>query len=110
MSIARLGHAALLTLPPTGIFRGCEPQVIHELSGVLETRQVAQFGHRSDCHSELDTAQGLEGLADAVARNYFKLLAYKDEYEVARLHTSPAFLQQVDAQPLARATPLEVVE
>ena len=66
MSIARLGHAALLTLPPTGIFRECEPQVIHELSGVLETRQVAQFGHRSDCHSELDTAQGLEGLDDRI--------------------------------------------
>jgi indolepyruvate ferredoxin oxidoreductase len=33
---------------------------------------------------------GVEGaFADAVARSYFKLLAYKDEYEVARLHTLP---------------------
>ncbi len=31
------------------------------------------------------------GLALAVARNYRKLLAYKDEYEVARLYTVPAF-------------------
>jgi indolepyruvate ferredoxin oxidoreductase len=36
-------------------------------------------------------------LTEAVARNYFKLLAYKDEYEVARLYTDPAFWERVDA-------------
>ncbi|WP_411836600.1 indolepyruvate ferredoxin oxidoreductase family protein [Paracoccus sp. ME4] len=30
------------------------------------------------------------GLRDSVARSYYKLLAYKDEYEVARLHLSTA--------------------
>jgi indolepyruvate ferredoxin oxidoreductase len=37
------------------------------------------------------------GLAEAVARNYFRLLAYKDEYEVARLHADPAFREKIAA-------------
>ncbi|AKU13948.1 indolepyruvate ferredoxin oxidoreductase [Azoarcus sp. CIB] len=36
-------------------------------------------------------------LTDAVARNYFKLMTYKDEYEVARLYTDPAFWERVEA-------------
>jgi indolepyruvate ferredoxin oxidoreductase len=37
-------------------------------------------------------------LSEAVARNLFKLMAYKDEYEVARLHTDPAFLARIEGQ------------
>jgi len=40
---------------------------------------------------------GQTTLAEAVARNLFKLMAYKDEYEVARLHAAPEFQQQLDA-------------
>ncbi|MFQ5954279.1 MAG: indolepyruvate ferredoxin oxidoreductase family protein, partial [Kiloniellales bacterium] len=34
-------------------------------------------------------------LTKAVARYYFKLLAYKDEYEVARLYADPAFRERL---------------
>ena len=41
MRIASLGNATLLTTSPTRIFRGCEPEIVHELSGVIEARQVS---------------------------------------------------------------------
>jgi indolepyruvate ferredoxin oxidoreductase len=41
---------------------------------------------------------GAKALVAAVARYYFKLLAYKDEYEVARLYTESDFLKRVNEQ------------
>ncbi len=38
---------------------------------------------------------GSEALSWAVAKYYFKLMAYKDEYEVARLYTDGSFRQQL---------------
>jgi indolepyruvate ferredoxin oxidoreductase len=41
---------------------------------------------------------GKSALAEAVARSLFKLMAYKDEYEVARLHAETGFREKVAAQ------------
>jgi indolepyruvate ferredoxin oxidoreductase len=45
-----------------------------------------------------EAALGRSGLAEAVAKNFFKLMAYKDEYEVARLYTDGTFLRRLGEQ------------
>jgi len=48
--------------------------------------------------AERARAAGRTGFAEAVARYAFKLMAYKDEYEVARLYTDGSFRQKLEAQ------------
>ncbi|MEP7030592.1 MAG: indolepyruvate ferredoxin oxidoreductase family protein, partial [Pseudolabrys sp.] len=45
--------------------------------------------------AEAEKTPGKSGLAEAVARYLFKLMAYKDEYEVARLYTDTSFVERV---------------
>ncbi len=61
----------------------------------LADRYTALVEHVRVAEQEAD---GDGELADAAARSYFKLLSYKDEYEVARLHTQTGFLESVQRE------------
>ena len=59
---------------------------------------------RADYKAFVDKVRAAEAplnsrkLTEAVARYLFKLMAYKDEYEVARLHTDTGFLAKIATQ------------
>lgn len=87
-----------------------EPPVDQSLSGLTQRRSedlVAYQGpayatrYRAlvDAAARADERAGGGGaFALSVARNFYKAMAYKDEYEVARLHSDPAFRAQLDQQ------------
>jgi len=49
-------------------------------------------------NAELSKTPGRDGLAMAASRSLFKLMAYKDEYEVARLYTNGEFRKKLDQE------------
>jgi indolepyruvate ferredoxin oxidoreductase len=76
-------------------------QMIARRTAFLEAYQNAGYATQYAALVELvravetSAANGSERLATAVARSLFKLMAYKDEYEVARLYTETGFEQKL---------------
>ena len=60
-------------------------------------RYQAMVGRVRTIETQRTGAAGKLPLTHAVARSYAKLLAYKDEYEVARLYAEPGFTQRIEA-------------
>ena len=71
--------------------------VMAECTAQLTTYQSAAYARRHQvlvqrvARAETRVAPGSTRLAIAVARSFARLMAYKDEYEVARLFSEPAF-------------------
>jgi hypothetical protein len=64
--VAGFGDGALAAPFATGVLTGSESQRAHELSRVIKTGQVAEFGDVRDSHGELDAAPRLDSLDDWV--------------------------------------------
>jgi indolepyruvate ferredoxin oxidoreductase len=74
-------------------------QMIARRADFLRDYQNAAYAARYqatiDRVRRAEVALGTETLTDAVARSLFKLMAYKDEYEVARLHMQTGFRDEL---------------
>ncbi|HSS63394.1 MAG TPA: indolepyruvate ferredoxin oxidoreductase family protein [Gammaproteobacteria bacterium] len=79
-------------------------EIIEHRAAFLTAYQDSDYAHRYRSlvaevrRVEAEKVKGHSELARAVARYYFKLLAYKDEYEVARLYTSGEFAENLNSQ------------
>jgi indolepyruvate ferredoxin oxidoreductase len=99
--LAALGGAGSRVIqfaPPASL-----DETIALCSGLLEKYQDARYAHRyveavGRVRLREQSLNRNTPLAKAVARNLYKVMAYKDEYEVARLHADPAFREQIAAQ------------
>jgi indolepyruvate ferredoxin oxidoreductase len=69
---------------------------VAHLTAYQDARLANRYRALVDRVDAAERALGRTGLAAAVAHVYAKLLSYKDEYEVARLFTAPAFREQLE--------------
>jgi indolepyruvate ferredoxin oxidoreductase len=101
--MARLLTPVVTPLPDQRLSASLD-EVIDRRAAFLEAYQSRAYANRYRARVdavrrlEAERVPGETGLADAVARSLFKLMAYKDEYEVARLFSDGAFARQVEKQ------------
>ena len=75
-----------------------ESVVARRVEFLAAYQNAAYAGAYRDFIEKVRTAEASLGrttLSEAVARNLFKLMAYKDEYEVARLHAETGFRDRI---------------
>jgi indolepyruvate ferredoxin oxidoreductase len=72
---------------------------VRRLTAYQDARYAARYkGLVEKARAKDDELAAGGALARAVARSYYKLLAHKDEYEVARLFSAPEFKRELQAQ------------
>jgi indolepyruvate ferredoxin oxidoreductase len=91
---------SMLALPDQKVATGLD-DIIEIRAAELAEYQNAPLATRyrslveRAAQAEQRAVPGSTEFAEAVARSFFKLLAYKDEYEVARLHVASGFLAKL---------------
>jgi len=90
--------------PATEVVATTLDEIVAERSAFLSEYQNQAYAQRykrlvdAVASIEAQKVPGQTVLAESVARYFAKLMAYKDEYEVARLYADPAFMQKLQAQ------------
>jgi indolepyruvate ferredoxin oxidoreductase len=102
---ARVSAAAIPTEKPESqrLSESLDEIVSRRVAFLTDYQDAAYARRYSDFVARVRTTEssktpGSTALTEAVARSYFKLLAIKDEYEVARLYAETDFTQQVARQ------------
>ncbi|MEI2457231.1 indolepyruvate ferredoxin oxidoreductase family protein [Lysobacter firmicutimachus] len=94
---------AFLPLDDLRLSRSLDELIARRVAFLTDYQDAAYAKRYSDFvakvrEAEQSKAPGSTDLAEAVARYFFKLMAYKDEYEVARLYTSGEFQRRLQQQ------------
>lgn len=96
-------EAAARPAAPAAALSATLEEMVEKRAAFLADYQNAAYAQRFRARvaavraAERARAPGKSGLAEAVARYLFKLMAVKDEYEVARLYSDGAFARQLAA-------------
>src|SRR5690606_30668299 len=104
LDLAAVQVAAAQSAPTArAIPQGLDEIIAHRaahLTRYQDAAYAARYRHLVERVAEAERAAmpGSDALTVAVARYYAKLLAYKDEYEVARLHADRNFHDRIAAQ------------
>ncbi len=102
---ARVASAAISKVKPDSqrLSQSLDEMVERRVKFLTDYQDAAYAKRYSDLVAKMRAAEskampGITELTEAVARYYFKLLAIKDEYEVARLYAESDFGERVAAQ------------
>ncbi|HEY5851439.1 MAG TPA: indolepyruvate ferredoxin oxidoreductase family protein, partial [Lysobacter sp.] len=95
-------NVAFLPLDDARLSRSLDEVVSRRVAFLTEYQDAGYAKRYSDFVARVHAAErnvaGTTDLTEAVARYAFKLMAYKDEYEVARLYTSGDFQKKLEQQ------------
>jgi indolepyruvate ferredoxin oxidoreductase len=97
------GEVAFLPLDDLRLSRSLDELVARRVAFLADYQDAAYAKRYADFVAKVRAAEsakapGSTDLSEAVARYFFKLMAYKDEYEVARLYTSGEFRRRLEQQ------------
>jgi indolepyruvate ferredoxin oxidoreductase len=92
-----LAPAQVIAFKPRDTLESLVARRVEFLTAYQNAAYARQYGEFVERVRAAEAPLGKSGLAEAVARSLFKLMAYKDEYEVARLHTETGFQERIAA-------------